>query len=85
MKIKKKKPKKNYNKIPEWMEQNPECEDMENQKYDFCFTMMRHAIGEMGEEQVKIDEKVLRNVAKEVIINKSAIKSSANSTITANA
>lgn len=66
--------KKNYNKIPEWMEQNPECEDMENQKYDFCFYMMRHAIGEMGEEQVKIDEKVLRNVAKEVIINKTAIK-----------
>lgn len=62
--------KKNYNKIPEWMEQNPECEDMDNQKYDFCFTMMRRAIGEMGEEQVKLDDKVLKNIIKQTHLNR---------------
>jgi hypothetical protein len=61
---------KNYKKIPEWRSENPECKEPENEKYDFCIKLMRNSLGELGEEQVKLDEKIIKNIAKEVTVDK---------------
>jgi hypothetical protein len=62
--------KKNLKQIPVWREQNPECKEPENEKYDFCIKMMRNSLGEIGEEQIKLDEKIIKNIAKHVIVDK---------------
>jgi hypothetical protein len=59
---------KNYKKIPEWREENPDCQDAENQKYDFCITMMRNSLGDIGDEQTRLDEKIVKNIAKQVTL-----------------
>jgi frataxin-like iron-binding protein CyaY len=64
---------KSYRSIPRWREEYPECKDPENNKYDFCIKMMRNVLGEIGEEQIKLDDKVIKNIAKQVIVDKSQI------------
>jgi hypothetical protein len=34
---------------------------------------MRNVLGEIGEEQIKLDDKVIKNIAKQVIVDKSQI------------
>ena len=63
--------KKNYRQIPKWREQNPECQNPENEKYDFCINMMRNSLGELGDEQIKLDDKIMKNIAKVVVVDKS--------------
>lgn len=62
--------KKNLKQIPVWREQNPECQQPENEKYDFCIKMMRNSLGEIGDEQIKLDEKIIKNIAKQVMVDK---------------
>jgi len=62
--------KKNFKQIPVWREQNPECKEPENEKYDFCIRLMRNSLGEIGDEQIKLDEKIIKNIAKHVIVDK---------------
>jgi hypothetical protein len=62
--------KKNLKQIPVWREQNPECKELENEKYDFCIKLMRNSLGEIGDEQVKLDEKIIKNIAKHVVVDK---------------
>ena len=64
---------KSYRSIPRWREEYPECKDPENDKYDFCIKMMRNVLGEIGDEQLKLDDKVIKNIAKLVIVDKSQI------------
>jgi len=61
---------KNYKTIPKWREQNPECQNPENEKYDFCINMMRNSLGELGDEQTRLDEKIIKNIAKVVVVDK---------------
>lgn len=66
--------KKSYKTIPKWREENPECQDPENDKYSFCINMMRNTLGELDEtQQTKIDDKVIKNVAKLVVVDKNPI------------
>jgi len=62
--------KKNYGKIIEWRERNPECMEIGSNKYDFCFNMMRNVLGDFEDEQIKLDNKVIKNIAKEVIVDR---------------
>jgi len=62
--------KKNFKQIPIWREQNPECKEPENEKYDFCIKLMRNSLGEIGDEQIKLDEKIIKNIAKHVVVDK---------------
>jgi len=62
--------KKNLKQIPVWREQNPECKEPENEKYDFCIKMMRNSLGEIGDEQIKLDDKIIKNIAKQVMVDK---------------
>lgn len=61
---------KSYKGIIRWREKYPECKDPENAKYDFCIKMMRNSLGEIGDEQLKLDDKVIKNIAKLVIVDK---------------
>jgi len=60
----------NLKKIPEWREQNPECQNMYNQKYEYCMKLMRHSLGDLDEKQEKMDDKIIKNIVKQVIIEK---------------
>ena len=62
--------KQNYSKIPLWRQQHPECEDWNNPKYDFCIDMMRNVLGDMGDEQIRLDNKVIKNLSKHIIVDK---------------
>ena len=63
--------KRNYATIPLWRENYPECQDWNHPKYDFCVDMMRNILGDIGDEQTKLDNKVIRNLSKHIVVNKS--------------
>lgn len=65
--------KENMRKIPEWREQNPECQNMYDQKYEYCMQLMRHSLGDLDEKQDKMDEKIIKNIAKQVAVDKNTI------------
>ena len=62
--------KKNYGKTIEWRECNPECLEVGSPKYDFCFKMMRNVLGDFEDIQVKLDNKIIKSLAKEVIVDR---------------
>ena len=62
--------KKNYGKTIEWREQNPECLEIGSPKYDFCFKMMRNVLGDFEDIQVKMDNKIIKSLAKEVVVDR---------------
>jgi hypothetical protein len=62
--------KKNCGKTMEWRERNPECLEIGSQKYDFCFKMMRNVLGDFEDIQIKMDNKIIKNLAKEVVVDR---------------
>lgn len=60
----------NYGKMPSWMEKYPDCLDTNHAKYDFSINMMKNVLGDVGEEQIKLNNKVVKNIAKHIIIEK---------------
>ncbi len=62
--------KKNYGKTIEWRELNPECLEIGSPKYDFCFKMMRNVLGDFEDIQVKMDNKIIKSLAKEVVVDR---------------
>ena len=66
---------KNLQQLEQWRELNPECKNPEHQKYDFCIDMYKNALGGYGdEEQSKFDDKIIRNIAKHVLVDKENAK-----------
>jgi len=62
--------KQNYAKMPLWRQRNPECLDSDHPKYDFCIKMMRNMLGDVGAEQKRLDNKVLKNLSKHILVDK---------------
>jgi hypothetical protein len=62
--------KKNYGKTMEWRECNPECLEVGSPKYDFCFKMMRNVLGDFEDIQMKLDNKIIKSLAKEVVVDR---------------
>ena len=62
--------KQNYAKMPLWRQRNPECMDSDHPKYDFCIKMMRNMLGDVGLEQVRLDNKVIKNLSKHIFVDK---------------
>lgn len=60
----------NYGKTMEWRERNPECLEIGSPKYDFCFKMMRNVLGDFEDIQIKLDNKIIKNLAKEVLVDR---------------
>src|SRR6056300_1215830 len=61
---------KNYAILPAWRDKNPDCLDSDTSKFDFCIKMMTNLLGDAGEGQVKLDNKVIRNLSKHINVDK---------------
>ena len=64
---------KNYAILPAWREKNPDCLNSDTQKFDFCIKMMTNLLGDAGEGQVRLDNKVIRNLSKHINVDKNSI------------
>jgi hypothetical protein len=62
--------KRNYATIPLWREKHPECQDWNNPQYDFCVDMMRNILGDIGNEQIRLDNKVIKNLSRHILVDK---------------
>jgi hypothetical protein len=64
---------KNFKQINDWKEENPESEDIDTKKHMEYHTIIINAVGgSTDEEDEKNYNKIIRNVAKEVVIDKSS-------------
>ena len=63
----------NIQKIPEWRQENPECQDMHHEKYEYCMKLFRNSLGDLDEKQDKLYDKVIKNIAKQVTVDKNTI------------
>jgi hypothetical protein len=62
---------KNLRQLQQWRELNPECNDPQHHKFDFCIDMYQNALGGYGdEEQNKFDDQIIKNIAKRVLVDK---------------
>ena len=62
--------KRNYATIPLWREKYPECQNWNDPKYEFCVDMMRNILGDIGEKQTRLDNKIIKNLSKHITIEK---------------
>ena len=62
--------KRNYAKMPLWRQRNPECLDSDHPKYEFCIKMMRNMLGDVGLEQKRLDNKIIKNLSKHLLVEK---------------
>ena len=62
--------KRNYATIPLWREKYPECQNWDDPKYEFCVDMMRNILGDIGEKQTRLDNKVIKNLSKHITVEK---------------
>jgi hypothetical protein len=60
----------NYRTVPQWKTAHPKCEEMDTRDYNFCYKMMRVILGDVEEAQVKLDNKIIKTMAKELFIRK---------------
>ena len=61
---------KNYAILPAWRDKNPDCLDSDTSKFDFCIKMMTNLLGDAGDGQVKLDNKVIKNISKHINVEK---------------
>ena len=62
--------KQNYTKLPLWKQQCPESDNWQHPKYNFYVDMMRNVLGDVGDEQVKLDRKIIKNISSHILIEK---------------
>jgi len=61
----------NLNQVQQWQEKYPECKENNTRANDHFFGLAKVALGGRGkEEENKFREKIMRNVLKEVVLNK---------------
>ena len=62
---------KNIKLIPDWVKANPDAENYSSKKHDEYNKMLDNAMGEMEDEDNERNyEKIIKNVAKEILIDK---------------
>ena len=64
--------KKNLSKLPEWRAQHPNSDDFDHEHYALCMSLFRNALGDSGEELVKLNTKIIKYIAKMVILDKNS-------------
>ena len=62
--------KQNYGALPIWREKHPECKDTSNPQYSFCIDMMRNILGDVGENQIRMDNKIIKNLSRHIMVDK---------------
>jgi uncharacterized C2H2 Zn-finger protein len=63
----------NYRTVPEWKNAHPECEVVASRTYDFCYSMMESLLGDVEDEQLKLDNKIIKTMAKTLYVNKTNV------------
>jgi hypothetical protein len=54
----------NYRTVPQWKNAHPKCEEMDTRDYNFCYKMMRVILGDVEEAQIRLDNKIIKTMAK---------------------
>jgi len=62
----------NYRSVPNWRNAHPECEVVASRTYDFCYKMMQALLGDVEDEQIRLDNKIIKTMAKTLFVNKIA-------------
>ena len=62
--------KRNYETIPLWRNEHPESEDVNNPMYNFNIDILRNVLGDIGDGQIKMDKKVIKNLSKHITVEK---------------
>ena len=60
----------NCRAVPKWKSANPDCEIMETRNNEFCYKMMRLMLGDVEDAQIKLDNKIIKTMSKELYVSK---------------
>ena len=61
---------KNYRTLPLWREKHPECLDGNHPQYSFCLDMMKNILGDVGDGQIRLDNKIIKNLSRHIHVDK---------------
>jgi hypothetical protein len=64
---------RNMQQLREWMNQNPRCEILDTNEYHLHLKIMKQCIGGDINQEDANNRKIMRNIAKEVVIDRSQI------------
>jgi hypothetical protein len=56
----------NYRTVPQWKTAHPKSEEMDTRDYNFCYKMMRVILGDVEEAQIRLDNKIIKTMSKEL-------------------
>ena len=62
--------KHNQYQFPLWREKHPSSDDMNSETFEFSLRMIQNILGDVGEEHIKLDNKVMRNLSKHILVDK---------------
>ena len=60
----------NYRTVPAWQTAHPDSEVMDSRNYNFCYKMMRLILGDVEDEQIRLDNKIIKTIAKDLFVSK---------------
>jgi len=63
----------NYRSVAKWRESHPESEIIASRSYDFCYRMMQALLGNVEDEQIRLDNKIIKTMAKTLHVDKNEI------------
>ena len=61
---------RNYAVVPLWKEKHPECSNWDHPQYEFCIDMMKNVLGDIGNEQIRLDNKVIKKLSRHILVDK---------------
>ena len=62
---------KNIKQIPEWVEENPKSTDTDSKKHiEYLYIVNQSMGGKTKEQDENFENKIIKNIAKEVMIDK---------------
>jgi len=60
----------NYRTVPDWRNAHPDSEVMDSRTHNFCYKMMRAILGDAEDEQIRLDNKIIKTMSKDLFVNK---------------
>jgi hypothetical protein len=63
----------NVRTLHAWSQQNPISQIMDTKEHTFCINVMLNSLGLIGDAQLKLDEKVIKNIAKMVHVDRNIL------------
>ena len=60
----------NYRTVPDWRNAHPDSEVMDSRTHNFCYKMMRAILGDAEDEQIRLDNKIIKTMSKDLFVSK---------------